>query len=317
MIKYTMEKQQVIGAIILIILSMIVLGFAEINNPPIIVTSSLMETMEVAGVSFENFDELINTDELSLDKTSIENIDNAEDVIRLSEVEIIENSENNVNERSEKSNITRGGNIRLRMAEIETAEEVAKDVLNGKYGNGIARKERLEALGHNYNEVQEEVDKLMPSKPVYQSSNNTQVSSVPVSSTGTIPAYPHSTFKSYMAWTALSPSSPQGKLCAKATKDNNTAIMMYEGRYLVALGKAYGKHIGEKIDVVMEDGKTIPVMVGDWKANVDTDQHNSTTTHDGSIIEFIVSSNKEAAQAVNDSGNYNIIFPGKVKEFRK
>lgn len=312
MIQYTMEKQQIVGIVILIIFSMMVLGLAEITNPPIILTSSIIETMEVAGVSFENFDDLTNTDEISVAKMSIEDIDNAEDIIQPTEEEIVENSENNVSERSEKLNITRGGNLKLRTAGIKPVEEIAKEVFNGKYGNGIARKERLEALGYNYEEIQKEVDKLMPSKPIQQYSSNT-----PTPSSQTIPAHSHSTFKSYMAWTALSPSSPQGKLCAKATKDNNTAIMMYEGRYLVALGKAYGGPIGEKIDVVMESGKVIPVMVGDWKANIHTDQHNSTTTHDGSIIEFIVSSNKEAAQAVNGSGNYNVIFPGKVKEFRK
>ena len=310
MIKYKMEKQQVIGVIILIIFSMIVLGFAEMTNPtPIIVTRSLMEASEIAGVNFENSDEISAIAGVSLNNEEIE----VEDVIENLEVEINENSDSNVKERSKQIDISRGGHSR--MVETKTTEEIAKDVLNGKYGNGVERKERLIIQGYDYEEVQKEVYKLIP-KPTHYSENNTQITKS-VQSSEVISAHPHSTFKSYMAWTALSPSSPQGKLCAKATKDSNTAIMMYEGRYLVALGKAYTNQIGEKIDVVMENGKVIPVMVGDWKANVDTDQYNSTTKHDGSIIEFIVSSNKEAAKAVNGSGNYNTIFPGKVKEFRK
>lgn len=132
-----------------------------------------------------------------------------------------------------------------------------------------------------------------------------------------IQAFPHTTFKSYMPWTALSPKYAQGQLCAKATKDPATAIMKYEGRYLVALGFAYADHVGQKFDVVMEDGSVIPVMIGDFKATEHTDANQSTTVHDGSIIEFIVSSNNEAAVAVKQTGNFNTIFPGKVKEFRK
>lgn len=144
----------------------------------------------------------------------------------------------------------------------------------------------------------------------YVENNNGNVS--------TIKAFPHdSTFKSYMPWTALSTSSPQGKLSAKAIKDPKTAIMIYGDRYLVALGFAYADHVGQKIDVVMESGQVIPVMIGDFKALEHTDDNNSSTVHDGSIIEFIVSSKDEAAKAVNGSGNYNMFFPGKVKEFRK
>ena len=134
----------------------------------------------------------------------------------------------------------------------------------------------------------------------------------------TIKAFPYNTtFKSYMPWTALSPKYAQGQLLAKATPDPETAIMTYEGRYLVALGFAYADMVGEKIDVVMEDGTVIPVMIGDFKALEHTDDNNSITVHDGSIIEFIVSSSTEAAKVVKQTGNYNTIFPGKIKEFRK
>lgn len=40
-------------------------------------------------------------------------------------------------------------------------EAVAKDVINGKYGNGETRKAKLKAAGYPYDEVQEIVDKLM------------------------------------------------------------------------------------------------------------------------------------------------------------
>lgn len=135
--------------------------------------------------------------------------------------------------------------------------------------------------------------------------------------TNVIKAFPHKEFKSYMRWTALSPKSKQGKFSAKASPDPETAIMMYNGRYLVALGFAYADYVGQEIDIVMESGQIIPAVIGDFKAEKHTDEHNSTHLWDGSVVEFVVSSNEEAAKATNYSGSYNNIFPGLVKEFRK
>ena len=42
--------------------------------------------------------------------------------------------------------------------------EVAKDVINGLYGNGATRKKKLEAAGYNYKEVQAEVNRLLSPK---------------------------------------------------------------------------------------------------------------------------------------------------------
>jgi hypothetical protein len=41
---------------------------------------------------------------------------------------------------------------------MKNIEEIAKDVIRGKYGNGPARKEALEAAGYDYNAVQAEVN---------------------------------------------------------------------------------------------------------------------------------------------------------------
>lgn len=44
---------------------------------------------------------------------------------------------------------------------VKSNEEVAKEVLNGKWGNGSERKERLEKAGYNYSEIQAIVNKLL------------------------------------------------------------------------------------------------------------------------------------------------------------
>lgn len=44
--------------------------------------------------------------------------------------------------------------------ELKSVEEVAKEVLNGDWGNGDERKERLIVAGYNYDEVQAKVEEL-------------------------------------------------------------------------------------------------------------------------------------------------------------
>lgn len=191
-------------------------------------------------------------------------------------------------------------------------EELAQLVIKGKYGDGEERKYKIEKEGYDYNEVQKIVKEKTTT--IVDDSNSSEIKT---KSSKIIKAYPHKTFKSYMKWTALSKSSPQGKLAAKSNKDPSTAIMKYKGRYLVALGFAYADRIGEEIDIVMESGQVIPAIVGDWKAKVDTDSNNSSSLNNGSVVEFIVSSNADANNVLNGSGNYNSIFPGRVKEFVK
>lgn len=191
-------------------------------------------------------------------------------------------------------------------------EELAQLVIKGKYGDGEERKYKIEKEGYDYNEVQKIVKEKTTT--IVDDSNSSEVKT---KSSKIIKAYPHKTFKSYMKWTALSKSSPQGKLAAKSNKDPSTAIMKYKGRYLVALGFAYADRIGEEIDIVMESGQVIPAIVGDWKAKADTDSNNSSSLNNGSVVEFIVSSNADANNVLNGSGNYDSIFPGRVKKFVK
>lgn len=43
----------------------------------------------------------------------------------------------------------------------KSVDEIAKEVINGKWGNGADRKKKLTAAGYNYNEVQNYVNKLL------------------------------------------------------------------------------------------------------------------------------------------------------------
>ena len=48
--------------------------------------------------------------------------------------------------------------------QTKSIDEVAKDVINGKYGNGADRKTNLEKAGYNYNEIQNTVNELLGAK---------------------------------------------------------------------------------------------------------------------------------------------------------
>ena len=54
----------------------------------------------------------------------------------------------------------------------KSTEELAKEVINGKWGNGDERKKRLTNAGYNYSEVQQKVNELL--KPPAQSNDNAQ-----------------------------------------------------------------------------------------------------------------------------------------------
>lgn len=45
----------------------------------------------------------------------------------------------------------------------KTVEEIAKEVIDGKWGNGTERKKKLTAAGYDYNEVQSKVNELLKS----------------------------------------------------------------------------------------------------------------------------------------------------------
>ena len=92
---------------------------------------------------------------------------------------------------------------------------------------------------------------------------------------------------------------------------------MVDGRYCIAVASSYASTIGTKIDVVLESGKIIKCVLGDQKADADTDSMNRYHLTDGSYVEFIVSRALMDEQA-KVSGSFNCIsdFEGVIKEIR-
>jgi len=119
------------------------------------------------------------------------------------------------------------------------------------------------------------------------------------------------TFKTYMSYKAITlKTSPQWKLQEKAYT-GDYGIRMVDGRYCVALGSAWAREIGTKLDVYMDTGEVIKVILGDCKQDIHTDKTNRFGSRNGDVLEFIVDT-AAIPKEVKNCGNYGIIFRGKV-----
>lgn len=86
---------------------------------------------------------------------------------------------------------------------------------------------------------------------------------------------------------AFNSSSDQYRLQLKAYT-GKYGIRMVDGRYCAAIASRFGKKVGTKFDVVLSSGNRIKCIMGDQKADKDTDASNSYHLSDGSYLEFIV-----------------------------
>jgi len=111
----------------------------------------------------------------------------------------------------------------------------------------------------------------------------------------TISAPSNSGFKSYMYSNAItSKSSIQYKL-KQYSYVGTYGIMQIDGRYSVALGTGWGAKVGDYFDLVLANGTTIPCIVGDIKADRDTQSNNIITKYNGCLSEFIVSKSLDSS----------------------
>lgn len=78
--------------------------------------------------------------------------------------------------------------------------------------------------------------------------------------------------------------------------------------YLVAMGSYYGTEIGTKYRVTLDTGRVIYCVLGDQKADCDTDSNNQYTSRHQDILEFIVNVEK-LNYDVKFHGNCNVFMP--------
>lgn len=127
----------------------------------------------------------------------------------------------------------------------------------------------------------------------------------------------HSGLKSYMSYKALtSKSSYQYQLQQKANTDEN-GFRKVHNRYCVAIGTAFNADIGQYLDVELENGTIIKCIVGDIKADNDTDKSNIFTKN-GCCLEFIVGIKylDETCKIMGDCSNLYDEWNSPCKEYR-
>lgn len=102
--------------------------------------------------------------------------------------------------------------------------------------------------------------------------------------------YNHSSLKSYESYTVFDENYDQYELQEMAVTDEN-GFRMINGNYLVAIGSKFGVKIGQYFDLTLENGTVIHCIMGDQKADIDTDVNNLYTDN-GCMSEFIVDISK-------------------------
>lgn len=118
------------------------------------------------------------------------------------------------------------------------------------------------------------------------STNNTNATVFTIGSAGNSSRKCWMPHKSVNGGSIFSTGTPQWNLQQKAYT-GAYGIRMVKGRYCIAMGSRFSSKIGTKIDIQLKNGKNLPCILGDQKANKDTDSTNSYDGH-GCYVEFIV-----------------------------
>ena len=125
--------------------------------------------------------------------------------------------------------------------------------------------------------------------------------------------------KSYMSYKAITNTrSKQYQLQQQAVTDPSTGLRVIDGDYCVAIGSGWECAVGDRILVTLQDSKTFNAIVADVKADAHTNSDNKTTTHDNSVVEFVVDI-PVLPQSVRISGNIGTLdqFSGGVTSITK
>ena len=122
-----------------------------------------------------------------------------------------------------------------------------------------------------------------------------------------------SSFKPYENYRNITnTSSPQYRLQQEAYT-GDYGIRMVGDRYCVAMGSYWATKIGTKMDIYLESGEVIKVILGDNKQDCHTTNNHRIGVNDRDVIEFIVDI-EFVPDRVIDCGNFNYIFKGKVSD---
>lgn len=124
-----------------------------------------------------------------------------------------------------------------------------------------------------------------------------------------------SDFKSYMDYRCIKAKDTNQWKLQRMCTTTDLGLRTYNGRYCIALGTGFNAPAGTYVDVVLENGNVLQCIVGDIKANKDTNSSNRQHLTDGSIVEFLAHS-PTIWYYTNNMGTVGYIdyFSGDVEE---
>lgn len=128
-------------------------------------------------------------------------------------------------------------------------------------------------------------------------------------------------FKAYMDYKCITNTkSPQYKLQQYAWTDEY-GLRRLDDYYLVAMGSYYSSTVGDCFKITLDTGETFDVMIGDCKADCDTDSehmYHPMSDNRGNVIEFIVDT-KSLPKDVKWMGTVSAIdiFEGNIESVEK
>lgn len=134
-----------------------------------------------------------------------------------------------------------------------------------------------------------------------------------------LPPKEDTNFKSFMSWkTITDKSTKQYKLQHDGHAwTDEYGLRRYDDYYMIALGSYYAPEVGRIFRIVLEDNTEFTAIVGDQKADKDTDKYHRyrKVGKNVNVIEFIVSASK-LPQNVRESGNISDLTMKDGKSFK-
>lgn len=100
--------------------------------------------------------------------------------------------------------------------------------------------------------------------------------------------YPYYGQKAYENYSAINNVYSRQYDLEQIAYTDEYGFRIYDGRYIIAIGTYFNAPVGTYIDVELENGVIIPCIVGDIKADCDTEDNNVYSLSCGCATEFIV-----------------------------
>lgn len=115
-------------------------------------------------------------------------------------------------------------------------------------------------------------------------------------------------FKSYMAYQKITSKTSNQYIMQLFCDTTYRGIRCINGRYCIAIGTRFDAKVGQYVDIVLKNGYTINCVVGDIKADKDTNSDNVFTMVNNCCSEFIID-REVLYDNIAKRGNMSYIYP--------